>query len=90
MNAWMEKMEIQEEITKAERKLEIGLDKARYRKGLELIKLMYEKILGLDHHFHSLQTYQNVIQLSNPNAYPEFQQAKELLENRLKKKNNII
>ncbi|MFT4761494.1 MAG: hypothetical protein ACI9XO_004061 [Paraglaciecola sp.] len=89
MNAWMQKMELKDDLTRIERTLKIGLDKVRYRKGLELIKLMYEKILGLDHHFHSLQTYQNVMQLSNPNAYPEFQVTKEVLNERLKKKTAV-
>lgn len=89
MNAWMQKMALKDDLTRTERTLQIGLDKVRYRKGLELIKLMYEKILGLDHHFHSLQTYQNVMQLSNPNAYPEFQATKDVLNERLKKKSAI-
>lgn len=80
---------LQEQITMNERAMQIGLDKARYRKGLELIKLMYEKILGLDHHFYSLQTWQNISQLSNPNTYSVFQQKKEVLNNRLSKKNTM-
>jgi len=89
LNAWQQRMDLKTEITRVERGLQIGLDKVRYRKGLELIKLMYEKILGLDHHFHSLQTYQNVMQLSNPNAYPEFQATKDVLNERLKKKSSV-
>lgn len=50
--------------------------KDRYRKSIELIKFLYEKILGLDHHFSSLQTHQNVQQLSNPHHYPEFQETR--------------
>ena len=89
LRAWSMRMQLQDEMRRINRGMKVGLDKVRYRKGLELIKLMYEKILGLDHHFHSLQTYQNVIQLSNPNAYPEFQATKDELNNRLKKKSSI-
>ena len=59
---------------------QLNMAKARYLKGLELIKLMYEKILGLDHHFHSVKTYNNIAQLTNPNAYPAFQESKEDIE----------
>lgn len=85
--AYLEKLQIREELGLLEQQFQLELAKARYRKGLELIKIMYEKILDLDHHFYSLQTYQNVIQLSNPNTYPEFQETKSIIENRLKKKN---
>ncbi len=61
----------------------------RYRKGIELIKMIYEKILGLDHHFTSLKTYQNITELTNPAAYSEFSKAKDLIKERLDKKNDI-
>lgn len=63
--------------------------KVRYKKGIEIIRVLYEKILGLDHHFTGLETYQNILTLSNPNHYPEFQRAKGVIEEQLKKKNNI-
>jgi hypothetical protein len=63
--------------------------KVRYRKGLDLIQLLYEKILALDHHFSGMQIYQQVFQLSNPNSYPEFQQVKLILEENLKKKHAL-
>ncbi len=85
--ALLEKNAISEQITMTERAFQIGLDKTRYRKGLDLLKLMYEKILGLDHHFHSLQTWNSISQLSNPNAYSEFQKTSEVLSSRLSKKN---
>ncbi|MCR9286652.1 MAG: hypothetical protein NXI23_04590 [Bacteroidetes bacterium] len=83
----LSKMKIQEELALKKRTLQFKLNKARYRKGLDLIKIMYEKILGLDHHFHTLQTYQNILELSNPNSYPDFQQKNEAIHQRLKKKN---
>ena len=52
----------------------------RYRKGIDLIRVMYEKILGLDHHFTGLHTYQYINALSNPHSYPEFEKAKEMIE----------
>ncbi|MBR9922186.1 MAG: hypothetical protein GYB31_15210 [Bacteroidetes bacterium] len=63
--------------------------KVRYRKGIDLIKLLYEKILALDHHFSSMKTFQNILGMSNPNNYPGFQQVRGLMEERLKRKNLI-
>ena len=83
------KLDLRDELATLEEMYQLSMAKARYRKGLELIKIMYEKTLGLDHHFTSLKTFHNVAQLSNPNAYPEFQQAKEAMEGRLKKDNNM-
>lgn len=85
MHALNRKIELKEEIILLEDMYQLNMAKARYRKGLELIKLMYEKILGLDHHFHSVKTYNNISQLTNPNAYPAFQESKEHIEKRLKK-----
>ncbi|MBL7776031.1 MAG: hypothetical protein JNK89_08515 [Saprospiraceae bacterium] len=64
----------------------LEMTRARFRKGLEIIKLIYEKTLSLEHHFSSLKTYNSVAALSNPNSFPEFQKSREMLEERLKKK----
>jgi len=56
----------------------------RYRKGLEVIKMIFEKLLALDHHFTSLRTYQDVLALSNPNSYPEFLNFKKGIKSELK------
>ncbi len=66
---------------------ELDLLKIRYRKGIDLIKLLYEKILALDHHFSGMKVYQNINMLSNPHSYPEFLEVRSLLEQRLKKRN---
>ena len=59
--------------------------KTRYKKGVEIIKIIYEKLLALDHHFTGMQTYQNVMLLSNPTTYPDFQKAKSVMEGKMKK-----
>lgn len=89
LNAINEKILLKEKQASLEDIYQLNIAKARYRKGLELIKLMYEKILGLDHHFHSVKTYNNIAQITNPNAYPTFQDSREDLKKRLKKDNNI-
>ncbi len=76
-----------EEYDKIEAEGQFSITKTRYRKGVELIKMVYEKVLALDHHFAALQTYQNIATITNPNSYPDFQAAKALLEKKSSKSN---
>lgn len=62
------------------------ISKVRYIKGLQIIKILYEKTLSLDHHFTSVSTFQDINKISNPNYYPEFAQVKEHLGNKKDKK----
>ncbi|NUQ22345.1 MAG: hypothetical protein HUU34_00215 [Saprospiraceae bacterium] len=87
--ALLQKVRLLEKGQQLNENYQLSLTETRFRKGLELIKLLYEKILGLDHHFTSMQTYQQVMLLSNPNTFPEFQQTKRLLESRLRKKSAL-
>jgi hypothetical protein len=80
---------LEKELSAIRVQQELQLLKTRYRKGIELIKILYEKILALDHHFSGMQTYQNILLISNPNTYPEFQKARTQLEERLKKRNSL-
>ncbi|HFA48663.1 MAG TPA: hypothetical protein ENJ95_06530 [Bacteroidetes bacterium] len=89
LQAMNRKLELRDKMDILEDMYQLSMAKARYRKGLELVKLMYEKILGLDHHFYSLETYNNIAQMTNPNAYPDFQKSKGDIEKRLKKNNKI-
>jgi hypothetical protein len=50
---------------------QLELSEIRYRKGMELIRLLYEKILSLDHHFTAMRTGQLVESLCNPTAYED-------------------
>lgn len=85
LNFLLQKMNLEEEIEVLTTLYDLNLERVRYDKGIELIKMMYEKILGLDHHFTSLETYQSIMQMSNPNAYPEYQKSQEILQQKLKK-----
>lgn len=89
VNALIKLNQIKDNIERAEKEHSVEMFKIRYRKGLELIKIIYEKVLGLDHHFTSLQIFQNVATLSNPNSFPEFSDAKNILKSRLEKKQAI-
>ena len=53
---------------------ELAMSEIRYKKGLELIRLLYEKILSLDHHFSTLHTDQLVQTLCNPASYEIFRE----------------
>ncbi|MFZ2898153.1 MAG: hypothetical protein WA004_06000 [Saprospiraceae bacterium] len=86
----LEKERIGEQLAALEEEKEMQLLKIRYKKGIDLIKLLYEKILALDHHFSGMQIYQNILLLSNPNSYPDFQKSRNLLEDQLKKKNALV
>ena len=74
------KLQLLEAQDLLEEQSDVSMLRTRYRKGVDLIRVMYEKILGLDHHFTGLHTYQNINTLSNPNSYPEFAKAKEMID----------
>lgn len=84
-----EKIRLQEMLRQVEDDIYVELLRVRYLKGLDLIKLLYEKVLSLDHHFATMQTLQHVSSLSNPNNYPAFQENQKLLADRLKKKSGV-
>ncbi|AFL81080.1 hypothetical protein Aeqsu_1595 [Aequorivita sublithincola DSM 14238] len=56
------------------------ISKIRYIKGLQIIKILYEKTLSLDHHFSAVSNLRDVNKISNPNNYPEFVQMKDKLK----------
>lgn len=87
--ALQEKVLLQEMLRQVEDDIYVELLRVRYLKGLDLIKLLYEKVLSLDHHFATMQTLQHVSALSNPNNYPAFQENQKLLADRLKKKSGV-
>jgi len=62
------------------------ISKIRYLKGLQIIRILYEKTLALDHHFSSVTTFNEINKISNPNHYPEFLKLKEVLKSKPNKK----
>lgn len=62
------------------------LSKIRYIKGLQIIKILYEKTLALDHHFASVSTFHEINKIANPNNYPEFKNIKETIGSKTDKK----
>lgn len=65
------------------------ISKIRYIKGLQIIKILYEKILGLDHHFTTVRTFSEISKMANPNQYPEFEKVNEFLKTKRDKKNSL-
>lgn len=57
----------------------------KFLKGIEIIKLLYEKTLTLDHHFTSVATFNDINRLSNPNHYKEFVDLQNQLQPQRKK-----
>lgn len=55
------------------------ISKIRYLKGLQIIKILYEKVLSLDHHFASVRSLSEINKISNPNQYPEYSKLKEII-----------
>lgn len=83
------KIKLMEAISIEESKWDVALLKVRYRRGVDLIRLMYEKVLGLDHHFSGLRTYQHISVLSNPHSYPEFEEVQTFIRKNKNKKYNM-
>ncbi len=65
------------------------ISKIRYIKGLQIIKILYEKTLALDHHFASVSTFSEINKISNPNHYPAFEHTKNLIKNKQDKKSGF-
>lgn len=82
---------IEKDNLRAQLKLNIlseasDISKIRYLKGLQIIKILYEKTLSLDHHFSSVATFNEINNLSNPNHYPEFTKMKDAISSKQDKK----
>ena len=80
------KSELNEALNKLYDSERTEISKIRYIKGLQIIKILYEKTLALDHHFASVNTLSEINKMSNPNQYPEFTAIKELLKSKSGKK----
>ena len=82
----IQKDEIKEEIAMLQKTYSNEVSKVRYLKGLQIIKILYEKVLSLDHHFASVRSLNEISKISNPNQYPEYGKLKEIIANKRDKK----
>jgi hypothetical protein len=86
INCIVRKDEIRTEILQIRQNNLNEVSKVRYLKGLQIIKILYEKVLSLDHHFASVRTFSEITKIANPNQYPEFDKLKEFLAKKREKK----
>lgn len=87
---WLLKRDSVKSVQENLKKLEsIDISKIRYLKGLQITRILYDKILALDHHFASSRTFHEINKISNPNHYSEFGKLKELLE-KSRKRDNVL
>ena len=84
-----EKIQLEKTLDALQEEHELKVLKVRYRKSIEIVKMLYEKVLSMDHHLSSLKAQQGLSNLSNPHNYPEFKEAKAIIEDRMKKKFNF-
>ncbi|WP_299890490.1 hypothetical protein [uncultured Lacinutrix sp.] len=82
----IKKDEIEERIKDNMLSQASDVSKVRYLKGLEIIRILYEKVLSLDHHFASVATFNEINNLSNPNHYPEFLKMKDIINDKKDRK----
>lgn len=89
VNLLIAKDHIRDEIVKLSNDNSADVSRIRYIKGLQIIKILYEKILSLDHHFASVRTLSEINKISNPNQYPEYSKLKDVLAARKDKKSSL-
>lgn len=82
----IQKDQLQERLKRNALSEASDISKIRYLKGLQIIKILYEKTLSLDHHFSSVATFNEINNLSNPNHYPEFAKMKDVISSKQDKK----
>lgn len=80
------KESIEEDLKKLENENTLEISRVRYLKGLQIIRILYEKVLSLDHHFTSVRTFSEINKIANPNHYPEFKKVQDLLQTKKDKK----
>ncbi len=86
LNLLIKKDQLKEKLEFLKLNEKTNINKIRYLKGLSIIKILYEKVLSLDHHFSSIATFNEINKISNPNNYQEFAQVKDLLNSKKDKK----
>lgn len=86
----LEKIQLQEHLQTIRANADLKLLRLRFRKSIEILKILYEKILSMDHHFTSLRTNQQVMKISNPHEYAEFKEVRTILQDRMKKKFGFV
>lgn len=79
LNALSRREQLLEELKALKLDSVTEISKIRYLKGLQIIKILYEKILSLDHHFASVRTLGEINRIANPTQYPEYTKLREVI-----------
>lgn len=82
----IQKDQIRDQIQLLQKSNANDVSKIRYLKGLQIIKILYEKVLSLDHHFASVRTFNEISKIANPNQYAEYSKLKEVVAAKKDKK----
>lgn len=85
----IQKDQIRDQIQLLQKSNANDVSKIRYLKGLQIIKILYEKVLSLDHHFASVRTFNEISKIANPNQYAEYSKLKELVAVKKDKKSGF-
>ena len=85
----IQKDQIRDQIQQLQKSNANDVSKIRYLKGLQIIKILYEKVLSLDHHFASVRTFNEISKIANPNQYAEYSKLKELVAVKKDKKSGF-
>lgn len=89
LNFLLEKDRLKDDLQKLKLDNASDISRIRYLKGLQIIRILYEKVLSLDHHFASVRTFSEINKIANPNQYPEFNKVKELVQSKRDKKQSF-
>ncbi len=89
LNLLIKKDQLKEKLASLQMSEASNINKIRYLKGLSIIRILYEKVLALDHHFSAIATFNEINKISNPNNYPEFAEVKDLIKNKRDKKKSF-
>ena len=85
----LDQMQQSYQLIKQRENLELNKKLNRYQNGIDIIKLLYEKLLDLDHHLTSINTFNDIHDLTNLNNYPEFIEVREALIKDTRQKSSI-
>tara|TARA_R110000850_G_scaffold271031_2_gene404782 strand:- start:177628 stop:178770 length:1143 start_codon:yes stop_codon:yes gene_type:complete len=82
----IEKNTLEKELSELANTQYLEISKVRYLKGVQVIRLLYGKILALDHHFSAVSSLHDINSISNPNSFPEFVKATTEIKNTVDRK----
>lgn len=89
LNWLIYKDRLKDEIRQIELDNANDVSRIRYLKGLQIVRILYEKVLSLDHHFASTRTFSEINKIANPIQYPEFTKLQELVQNKRDKRSGF-